>query len=384
LGQQSLQRCSFIPALRGSNRMRGGRTVTDDLGVVQGSRIRPLGKFLIVAVVVVSVGVLIYAVFTQGMNWSIPPDADTGRSRIDLNALRDIPPETAPKPVPVHAVLPDMTQAIPTPAPTPVSQTRQKSALEMWREMEAMKAREAPVIFPGFDQKNVQEIGSKLGGGDLVHYHTPPSPYTIMEGSHITATLVSGINSDYSGPITAQVLQSVYDTATGHYPLIPPGARLIGNFDSPSGPLQERIAIKWHRIIFPDTSSFDLPDAPSTDEQGYGGMGGDVNSHHLQKIGAAALLSVLSIGPAIGSAITTSGNQSGYYDPPSTVATMMSSQAGAQAANHANQWLGPYLNRPKTVTIFSGAMLDVFVTKDVSLPGPYVDHAGTTQVITQR
>src|SRR5207247_10934003 len=66
---------------------------TDDLGVVQGSRIRPLGKFLIGAGVVVSVGVLIYALFTQGMNWTIPPDTDSGRSRIDLNALHDIPPE---------------------------------------------------------------------------------------------------------------------------------------------------------------------------------------------------------------------------------------------------------------------------------------------------
>jgi hypothetical protein len=147
--------------------------------------------------------------------------------------MHDIPAEISPTPVPTHVMLPDMVQATPTPAPAP-TQPRQKSALEMWREQEALKAREAPVMFPGFDQKNVQEIASKVGTGDLAHYHAAASPYTIMEGSHIEASLISGVNSDYSGPITAQVFQSIYDTATGHYLLIPRGARLIGAFDSPS------------------------------------------------------------------------------------------------------------------------------------------------------
>lgn len=364
---------------------------TDDLGVVQGSRIRPLGKFLIGAGVVVSVGVLIYALFTQGMNWSVPPDADTGRSRIDLNALHDIPPEIAPTPVPVHAMLPDMVQATTAPA-LPATPPRQKSALEMWREMEAMKAREAPVMLPGFgDQKNVQEIASKLATGDLSHYHAPASPYTIMEGSHITASLISGINSDYSGPITAQVLQSVYDTATGHYLLIPPGARLIGAFDSPSGPLQERIAIKWHRIVFPDTSSVDLPDVPSTDEQGFAGMSGDVNHHYGAVIGASVLSSILSIGPAVGSVLTfnsstTSPYGGGVYasNPEQQLAMMGTSSMGGRASSSADRFLQPRINRPPAVTIFPGAVMDVFCAKDLVLPGTYHEDAGITPVIVKR
>jgi type IV secretory pathway VirB10-like protein len=288
---------------------------TDDLGVVQGSQIRPLGKYLIAAAIVISVGVLIYAIFTQGMNWSVPQDADSGRSHIDLNALRDIPPELSPTPVPAHVVIPEMVQALPEPPPAPAAATpRQKSALEMWREMEAMKAREAPVMVTTFgDRKNVQEIASRAATGDLSHYHAQASPFTVMEGSHITASLVNGIDSDYSGPITAQVLQSVYDTATGRYLLIPPGARLIGAFDSPSGPLQERIAIKWHRIVFPDTSSLDLPDVPSTDQQGYAGMSGDVNHHYGSVIGAAVLSSILSIGPAVGSVLTFNSSTTSPY-----------------------------------------------------------------------
>jgi type IV secretion system protein VirB10 len=359
---------------------------TDDLGVVQGSRIRPLGKFLIYAGVVLSVGVLIYALFTQGMNWSVPPDADSGRSRIDLNALHDIPPEASPTPVQMHAVIPEMIQLVPTAAaPSAPTQPRQKSALEMWREMEAMKAREAPVMVTSFgDNKNVQEIAStRSQTGDLAHYHTAASPFTVMEGSHITASLISGINSDYAGPITAQVLQTVYDTATGKYLLIPPGAKLIGGFQQPDGPLEERIAIKWHRVVFPDTSSVDLPDAPSTDQQGYAGLTGDVNHHYGSIIGAAVLSSVLSIGPAVGSVLTfnsstTSPYGGGVYasSPEQQLMMQGASSMGGRTSSTADRFLQPRINRPATVTIFPGAIVDVFCTHDLVLPGRYKDSAG--------
>jgi hypothetical protein len=169
--------------------------MSEDLGVAPGGQIRPLGKYLLIALGLVTVAILIVAIMTQGLNYSIPSDADSGRSRIDLDALHRIPPEISPTPVPVHAIFPNMGQnmSAPTPAPTP---QRQKSALELWREMEAMKAREAPVMFPGFGDKDrsVQEIASKAIG-DLSHYHPAASPYTIMEGAHITASLISGANS---------------------------------------------------------------------------------------------------------------------------------------------------------------------------------------------
>jgi type IV secretion system protein VirB10 len=262
----------------------------------------------------------------------------------------------------------------------------------MWREMEALKAREAPVMVTTFcDSKNVQEIASRTATGDLGHYHAPASPFTVMEGSHITASLISGINSDYSGPISAQVLQSVYDNATGHYLLIPPGARLIGAFDSPSGPLQERIAIKWHRIVFPDTSSLDLPEVPSTDEQGYAGMTGDVNHHYGAVIGASVLSSILSIGPAVGSVLTfnsstTSPYGGGVYasNPEQQLVMQGTSSMGGRASSTADRFLQPRINRPPTVTIFPGAAMDVFCTKDLVLPGAYHEDAGTIPVIVKR
>lgn len=56
----------------------------------------------------------------------------------------------------------------------------------------------------------------------------PISPYILQAGSIIPAALLTGIQSDLPGQITAQVTQNVYDSPTGRILLIPQGSRLIG------------------------------------------------------------------------------------------------------------------------------------------------------------
>ncbi len=64
------------------------------------------------------------------------------------------------------------------------------------------------------------------------HVVPQQSPYELKRGSVIPATLITGINSDLPGRITAQVSQNVYDSATGHRLLIPQGTKLFGRYDS--------------------------------------------------------------------------------------------------------------------------------------------------------
>jgi len=78
------------------------------------------------------------------------------------------------------------------------------------------------------------------------------SPYELKRGSVIPATLITGINSDLPGRITAQVSQNVYDSATGHRLLIPQGTRLMGRYDSKVSFGQSRILVIWTDIIFPN------------------------------------------------------------------------------------------------------------------------------------
>jgi type IV secretion system protein TrbI len=59
-----------------------------------------------------------------------------------------------------------------------------------------------------------------------------PSPFMLLAGSIISASLITGVNSDLPGMTIAQVTENAYDTVTGDHLLIPQGTRLIGKYDS--------------------------------------------------------------------------------------------------------------------------------------------------------
>jgi type IV secretion system protein VirB10 len=75
------------------------------------------------------------------------------------------------------------------------------------------------------------------------------SPFIIQAGTVIPAALITGIESDLPGLITAQVTENVYDSPTGQYLLIPQGARLIGAYNSEVAYAQTRVQLIWTRLI---------------------------------------------------------------------------------------------------------------------------------------
>jgi type IV secretion system protein VirB10 len=134
-----------------------------------------------------------------------------------------------------------------------------------------------------------------------------------MAGSVIPAILISGINSDLGGgPILAQVSENVFDSATGQSLLIPQGSRLLGVYGNVSGNGQQRVQIAFRRLIFPDTSSMDLPRMPGSDQAGYAGLTDQVNNHYLATFGTASLISLISAGQMVGQMAAFGGG--GTYD----------------------------------------------------------------------
>ena len=101
---------------------------------------------------------------------------------------------------------------------------------------------------------------------------SPKSPYQIMAGTLIPASLVTGLNSDLPGQVIGQVTENVYDTVTGEYLLIPQGARLLGRYDSVIAYGQSRALVAWTRIIFPNGNSIQLDNLPAVDGQGFAGL----------------------------------------------------------------------------------------------------------------
>lgn len=181
-------------------------------------------------------------------------------------------------------------------------------ALDIGSELLALAAlpQGAPSAFGQPVDSNLQgrklAFASQSADSDIHNPHRvedPLSPYQVMAGTLIPASLVTGINSDLPGTIVAQVTQPVYDTVTGHYVLIPQGSRLIGRYQSEVSFGQDRALVTWDRIIFPDGASISIS-APGSDAQGYAGLA-DRTDHHWNRVFVAAgLATILGVGAELG------------------------------------------------------------------------------------
>jgi len=127
----------------------------------------------------------------------------------------------------------------------------------------------------------------------------PVSPNMLMAGSIISASLITGINSDLPGLVTAQVTERVFDSMTGAILLIPQGTRLIGSYDSVIAFGQKRALVAWQRLIFPDGSALAIDNIPGTDPSGKAGLVDRVNGHGLLLLKGAAISTLLGVGPSL-------------------------------------------------------------------------------------
>ncbi|MEM7662941.1 MAG: TrbI/VirB10 family protein [Pseudomonadota bacterium] len=188
---------------------------------------------------------------------------------------------------------------------------------------------------------------------------TPVSPYQVMAGTIIPASLVTGLNSDLPGQVIAQVTQNVYDTTTGQHLLIPQGTRLIGQYDSVIAFGQSRALVTWRRIIRPDGTSLVLENLPGTDLSGFAGLKDRVDNHTARLFGAALLSTVLSVGSELG----RDSNEDDIIEAIRDGGQRTFNQAGQRIVNRQ-------LNVQPTIRVRPGWRLNVIVNKDLVL-NPY-------------
>ena len=187
----------------------------------------------------------------------------------------------------------------------------------------------------------------------------PASRYVLQAGAVIPAALITGIRSDLPGQITAQVTESVYDSPTGKFLLIPQGSKLIGIYDSQIAFGQSRVLLVWSRLILPDGNSIVLERQPGADASGYSGLEDEVDHHWLRLAGAAALSTILGVGTQLG----TTGDENALIQA--------LRRGGAQNLNQTGQQIvGRNLNMQPTLMIRPGFPVRVIVTRDLVL-APY-------------
>ena len=187
---------------------------------------------------------------------------------------------------------------------------------------------------------------------------SPRSPYQVMAGNLIPASLVTGLNSDLPGQVIGQVTENVYDTVTGQHLLIPQGSRLMGRYDSVIAFGQSRALVVWTRLILPNGDSIQLDNLPGSDSQGFAGLKDKVDRHTWQFIKGAALSSLLSIGSELAS---DDGDE----------LTRALQNAGQDTANIAGQRIiDRNLNVQPTLRVRQGWRFNVIVSRDLILK-PY-------------
>ena len=189
--------------------------------------------------------------------------------------------------------------------------------------------------------------------------------YEVKAGWLIPAVLEQQLNSDLPGLIRALVRESVYDTATGRYVVIPAGSALIGVYNSHIGYGQNALQAVWRRVIFPDGSSISIGGFEGDDSQGAAGLRDQVNNHWSRILSGALLTSIFAAGVEL-----SQGSNSSLLQSPSV---------GQQAGQAVGQQIGQLgvevtrknLNVQPTILVRPGYRFYVRVERDLHFAAPY-------------
>jgi len=365
-----------------------------------GGRMSRRGYYL--GVVVIMIAVFVGAL---GLSWNharelaaVHSGASAGKEATPADWPHSEDP-SMPRP-PSKTIVSASTPATPVAQPLAMRQEqsviRQPSALSEWREHSYLSALQAPILIDALHSGSTLEVArapSQLGQGEAASqttssvtgamaqaaYHQPAPPYTVMAGTVIPAVLMTGINSGAPAQVLAQVAANVYDSATGRYLLIPQGSRIVGDYATSTQYGQDRIAVNWRRLIFPNTASLDLPSMPATDAQGYGGLEDQVDNHYLKTFGTAAVVSLIGAGQMVGqmglyggsAGVSPNGGYSYGMSPLAMASEMGGAAVSGQMGGVVQQSLQRGMNIPPTIEIRPGYLFNVEITTDLTLPAPY-------------
>ena len=177
---------------------------------------------------------------------------------------------------------------------------------------------------------------------------------TVTQGTVIQASLETAIDSSLPGPVRAVVTQDVH-SYDGTRILIPRGSRLIGRYSANVSIGQYRAMVAWERIILPDNQSVALS-AYGGDAIGRAGVSGRVNRRFGERFGSAALISLLSSGPALAA-----------REIENDMARDGATRVSGDLRDATGSVLSDYLSLPPIITINQGARVTVMVDRDLEI-----------------
>ena len=214
-----------------------------------------------------------------------------------------------------------------------------------------------PAVSPLGSKDSTRVVqGDPLNPAIVRSPNTPLGWERIYEGSFIEAVLVNQLSGDFPGPVLASVAVPFY-SADRQRIVIPRGARVIGSASAVAGQDQERLAVGFHRLIFPDGRWVSL-EFRGMNQIGEGALKDQVNRHYLSMFASVGAVGIIS-------GLTLRGS-----DPYAGGMEGVRAGAGQGLAQGATSILDRFLNRLPTITIRAGHRLRIWLTSDVLVPRP--------------
>ena len=173
---------------------------------------------------------------------------------------------------------------------------------------------------------------------------------TLAQGSVIQAVLQGAVSSELPGNVVAVVSEPV-PAFSGDAVLVPRGSRLFGSYRAGMEAGQRRVLIRWSRILTPDGTSMEIS-AVGGDGLGRSGLSGFVDRRLRERLGTAALISVITAAPAL----AASGGGAG---------TDLVLDTGDDLGGQASSALEDQLAIPPTIHVPQGAAVTVIVDRDI-------------------
>jgi type IV secretion system protein VirB10 len=189
----------------------------------------------------------------------------------------------------------------------------------------------------------------------------------LLEGTIIDTVLTNRLDGDTASPANCLVTNPVY-SHSGQQVLIPAGSRVLGETKPVRSVGESRLAVAFHRLVFPDGRTVSLDQFGGLNQVGDAALRDQVNQHYWATFGAASAIGLIS---GLGQYLGTVGFGQGAGDRTIVIAGGF----GNATAEATAQVMNRFLNRLPTITIREGHRVKVYLTSDLELP-PYSE-AGT-------
>ena len=184
--------------------------------------------------------------------------------------------------------------------------------------------------------------------------------HRLLEGTFIDAVLTNRLDGTTAAPVNCLVTNPVF-SHSGQHILIPGGARVLGETKPVQSLGETRLAVSFHRLVFPDGRTYALDQFIGLNQVGDAGLRDRVNQHYLSTFGASAAVGLIT---GLSQFIGTAGL--GRADGNRSV--IIAGGVGDATGQATAQVMNRFLNRLPTVTIREGHRVKVYLTGDIELP----------------